>query len=70
MKDQDKCTHTKAVGGYWKSNPYYDARDDEGDAMDWVDEYEKKTFVDVDLHRYKCTQCGKMFYYSEAARAS
>lgn len=25
------------------------------------------TYVDVDLHRYKCTQCNKIFYYSQAA---
>lgn len=25
-------------------------------------------FEDVDLHRYKCKLCDKMFYYSEAAR--
>jgi hypothetical protein len=26
------------------------------------------TTEDVDLHRYKCTQCGELFYYSERAR--
>ncbi|QIN95209.1 hypothetical protein DLP3_046 [Stenotrophomonas phage vB_SmaS_DLP_3] len=26
------------------------------------------TVVDLDLHRYKCTQCGKVMYYSESAR--
>ena len=26
------------------------------------------TTVDIDLHRYKCTQCGQVMYYSSAAR--
>lgn len=26
------------------------------------------TYVDVDLHRYKCSKCGKLGYYSESAR--
>jgi len=26
------------------------------------------TSVDIDLHRYKCYQCDKVFYYSQAAR--
>ncbi len=25
------------------------------------------TFKDIDLHRYKCTQCGEIGYYSGAA---
>ena len=29
----------------------------------------KSTTVDIDLHRYKCTQCGQIFYYSSKARA-
>ncbi|BCG50153.1 hypothetical protein [Ralstonia phage RP13] len=26
------------------------------------------TYEDISLHRFKCTQCNKVFYYSEAAR--
>lgn len=26
------------------------------------------TYEDIDLHRYKCTQCGEVFYYSARAR--
>jgi hypothetical protein len=36
-----------------------------------VGEWEYKTeytTVDIDLHRYKCTQCGEVMYYSGAAR--
>lgn len=27
------------------------------------------TTVDIDLHRYKCTMCNEIFYYSGRARA-
>jgi hypothetical protein len=36
-----------------------------------IDRYEYVTyshFEDVDLHRYKCKQCGELRYYSERAR--
>lgn len=26
------------------------------------------TYVDIDLHRYKCTQCNEVMYYSGRAR--
>lgn len=28
----------------------------------------KSLWVDIDLHRYKCSGCGKVGYYSEKAR--
>ena len=49
----------------------------------WVEEFENdwgfveeghwyyetvSTTVDIDLHRYKCTQCGEVMYYSGRAR--
>lgn len=34
----------------------------------WVEPSEKSAFEDIDLHRYKCTLCGVVKYYSEAAR--
>lgn len=27
-----------------------------------------ETYDDVDLHRYKCTQCNEIFYYSSSAK--
>jgi 5-methylcytosine-specific restriction endonuclease McrA len=40
----------------------------------YIGEYEtdyewvwKSTEEDIDLHRYKCTQCGEIGYYSSAA---
>lgn len=36
---------------------------------DIITEYEtRSTFEDIDLHRYKCTQCGEIGYYSGAAK--
>ena len=32
---------------------------------EWQTEY---TIEDIDLHRYRCTQCGETMYYSSAAR--
>jgi hypothetical protein len=26
------------------------------------------TYEDIDLHRYRCTKCGEVFYYSGRAR--
>ena len=26
------------------------------------------TVIDLDTHRYKCTQCGEVMYYSERAK--
>ena len=28
----------------------------------------ENTYVDIDLHRYKCTMCGEVMYYSGRAR--
>lgn len=25
-------------------------------------------YVDIDTHRYKCTKCGEVFWYSQAAK--
>lgn len=37
-----------------------------------IDEYWETTVEytteDIDTHRYKCTQCGKIMYYSGAAK--
>ena len=52
------------------------------DTSRWIDEYEdhwgtieghweystENTYVDIDLHRYKCTMCNEVFYYSGRAR--
>ncbi len=62
-----ECTHTIKAGGKWEPNPYYDPNDEryEGEEMVWVPEWDKSTTVDVDLHHYKCTQCGKVMPYCQ-----
>lgn len=68
MTEEKKCTHTRTIPGHWEDNPYYDAEEDEvggfaGDMCDWVEGHDVGTYVDVDVHHYKCTQCGEVFRY-------
>lgn len=63
------CTHTVTVPGHWVNNPFFDVNENQpNDYSDWYEGYEQETIKDVDVHRYKCTECDKIFYYSEAAR--
>lgn len=66
MKNQDTCSHTHKVDGHWEKRPdfnqaEYDCGGFEVDEHDWVDGYDKPTTIDINLHQYKCTQCGKIF---------
>jgi hypothetical protein len=68
-----ECTHKRTVGGKWVANPDHNPEEWELGGFDsgpteWQEGYEEDTVVDVDLHRYKCTQCGKMMYYSQRAK--
>lgn len=63
------CSHTKTVAGRWIDDPDYNADDPySGDAMYWEEGGSIPTSNDVDLHRYECSRCGQIRYYSEAAR--
>jgi hypothetical protein len=62
MMSGNKCTHNKRVT---VDKSYYD---DDGELVVDFEEEVEQTFVDIDLHRYKCTQCGEIGYYSGAAR--
>ena len=56
------CAHTT---GKWVDEGYYD-----WDGI-WVEDlryYNVPTYEDIDLHRFRCTQCGLVRYYSERAR--
>lgn len=58
------CKHTETVYGHWEYNDFYDEYvDDMSEEMMWVEEYQQVTSVDLDLHRYQCTQCDQIFYY-------
>ena len=58
-----KCTHTE---GELQDDGYYDCNGNWVEDVRWV---EKGTYEDIDLHRFRCTQCGLIRYYSERARA-
>lgn len=63
--DQNFCTHT-TIKSVWKESyiDYFMSDEKEGY---WADE-EVSTTVDLDLYRYKCTQCGKVEFYSGGAK--
>jgi hypothetical protein len=58
------CKHERTVSRYVEEEDWYHG----GTTGKW--EYTtESTTVDIDLHRYKCTQCGLVMYYSGRARA-
>ncbi len=60
MSLQDTCTH-ETTTQRWR--PGYE--DDWGTEVQGEWEYETvNTTVDIDIGRYKCTQCGKVMYYT------
>lgn len=60
------CTHSQKVAGRWEPTGvfYFDGEE----LSNWVPDHTVSTTVDIDLHRYKCTQCGEIRYYSGRAR--
>jgi hypothetical protein len=62
-QDQDTCPHTeqRPVENRWF--------DPDGNEVVEVDRVAFSTMDDIDLHRMKCRLCGKIGYYSGAARA-
>lgn len=59
-----KCEHSKVISQW--INEYVD---DWGTTVDghW-EYYTDSTIEDIDLHRYRCTQCGEVMYYSGRAK--
>jgi hypothetical protein len=62
FKVKNSCKHQRLVEV--KIPVYNHYTGDESIDIDWKWE---DTFKDIDLHRYKCTQCGEIGYYSGAA---
>lgn len=56
------CEHEEQVK---EDDSYYDQDGNLVEDWKWVT---RNTFSDIDLHRYRCTQCGYVGYYSERAR--
>jgi hypothetical protein len=56
------CTHSRTKET-WVTTDYW------GEETEGKWQYETiSTTVDLDLHRYKCTRCGTVMYYSGAAK--
>ena len=53
------CNHTRETR-HWV--------DDDWAGDGWWEYSTQYTTVDIDLHRFKCTQCGEIMYYSGRAR--
>lgn len=59
------CNHTKETSRWVEDDDWYPSHG--GSTGYW--EYDSvSTTVDIDLHRYKCTQCNEVMYYSGAAK--
>jgi hypothetical protein len=62
VTEQSRCEHSI------RSKEWIpDEEDEYGNGGEWVERY-TSTCVDIDLHRFKCTQCGEVMYYSGRAR--
>ena len=59
----NNCSHNRRV---WKESTIENWYTGEVESTgEWNEE---STLEDIDLHRYHCTQCKEVFYYSTAAR--
>lgn len=58
-----RCNHERQ-GSRWVEEENWYTGETEGR---W-EHYTESTTVDIDLHRYKCTQCGLVMYYSGRAK--
>ncbi len=57
------CNHSRETSRWVEEENWYTG-EVEG-RWEWTTE---NTYVDIDLHRYKCTMCNEVFYYSGRAR--
>ena len=56
------CSHQRTQSR-WVTTDYF------GEETEGQWEYTtESTTIDLDTHRYKCTQCGEIMYYSGSAR--
>lgn len=64
MEATDECSHSETA---WTFATWRDEWADE-ERGEWQSE-EVSYIVDIDLHRYQCTRCKRIGYYSSAAKA-
>lgn len=62
----EKCDHFKLERKTETDYSYYDEDTDQYGTM--TVEVEVSACIDIDLHRYRCTLCGEVGYYSGRAR--
>ena len=58
------CNHTRDRSRWVEEENWYT-----GETEGRWEYYTENTTVDIDLHRYKCTMCGEIMYYSGRAKA-
>ena len=58
------CDHSRQRER-WVTNEDWDSCD--GNSGQW-EYWSESACIDLDLHRYKCTLCNEVMYYSGAAR--
>ena len=58
------CNHQKETSRWVEDDDWYENCTATGHWEYFTDQ----TYEDIDLHRYRCTQCGEVFYYSGRAR--
>ena len=59
------CKHTRERSHWVEEDDWYPSSGGSTGHWEYTTEY---TTVDIDTHRYKCTQCGLGMYYSGRAR--
>lgn len=57
------CTHTETVSGEWVEVYRPTETGENENDWEWQVGGEIDTVEDVDLHHYRCTQCGAVFCY-------
>lgn len=57
------CTHTVETSQWVPESHYHD--DGSSTHTSRLEHETIQTLEDIDLHRYRCTQCGEVMYYSE-----
>lgn len=62
------CEHGKTWKEYQLVDDPWGDYDDWNRLGEWITKYECWD-EDIDIHRFKCTHCGRIGYYSSAARA-
>lgn len=57
------CTHTR-TRSIWVENPEYVPGYSDLDSPGHWESTDEYTYEDIDIGRYRCTQCNEVFYYT------